>query len=75
MTDTPAATMTMIASAPMATTGRGRPHSGRLDGWVIRAVWLVFLVFPVITLVSSDLSWWQVGIGLVLVGAFTTVLL
>ena len=57
---------------PRADGGQGRDPWERY-GWVIRAVWLVFLVFPVITLVSSDLSWWQVGIGLVLVGAFTTV--
>jgi two-component system, NarL family, sensor histidine kinase DesK len=57
---------------PPPAADRGRDPWERY-GWIIRAVWLVFLVFPVITLVSSDLSWWQVGIGLVLVGAFAAI--
>jgi two-component system sensor histidine kinase DesK len=58
--------------APQPRGGQARDPWERY-GWIIRAVWLVFLVFPVITLVSSDLSWWQVGIGLVLVAAFAAV--
>lgn len=42
-------------------------------GWVIRAVWLVFLVFPLIALTTSGLPWWQVAVGLLLVTAFSAV--
>ena len=58
--------------APVGAGDRGRDPWERY-GWIIRAVWLVFLVFPVIALVSSDLSWWQAGLGLVLVACFTAV--
>ncbi|CAN7598094.1 sensor histidine kinase [Terrabacter sp. LjRoot27] len=42
-------------------------------GWVVQSVWLVFLVFPVIAIVSSGLPVWQVVVGLALVLAFAVV--
>lgn len=39
-------------------------------GWVVRGVWLVFLVFPVLALVTTPRPVWQVVVGLVLVVVF-----
>jgi len=39
-------------------------------GWVVRGVWLVFLVFPVISLVTEPRPLWQVALGLALVVVF-----
>ncbi|HET7799983.1 MAG TPA: sensor histidine kinase [Humibacillus xanthopallidus] len=68
------------AQGPAAppTTGEDRSGSHGRDpweryGWGIRAVWLVFLVFPLISIVGSGLPWWQVALGLLLVMAFGAV--
>jgi two-component system sensor histidine kinase DesK len=39
-------------------------------GWIVRGVWLVFLVFPVLALVTTPRPVWQVVVGLVLVVVF-----
>ena len=39
-------------------------------GWVVRGVWLVFLVFPVLSLVTEPHPLWQVLLGLALVAVF-----
>lgn len=39
-------------------------------GWVVRGVWLVFLVFSVLDLVTTPRPVWQVVVGLVLVVVF-----
>ena len=33
-------------------------------GWVVRGVWLVFLIFPVLSLVTVARPWWQTVVGL-----------
>ncbi len=38
--------------------------------WIIQSVWLVFLIFPVISLLSADLSAWQKVVGFALIVAF-----
>ncbi|WP_347353155.1 sensor histidine kinase [Intrasporangium sp.] len=42
-------------------------------GWIIQSVWLVFLVFPIVTVVGSGLPAWQVAIGLLAIVAFGAV--
>ncbi|MEW1951995.1 sensor histidine kinase [Terrabacter sp. NPDC080008] len=39
-------------------------------GWVVRGVWLVFLIFPVLSLVTEPHPLWQTVLGLVLVAVF-----
>ncbi len=41
-------------------------------GWVVRGVWLVFLVFPVLALVTESRPLWQTLVGLALVGVFAS---
>lgn len=57
------------AGADRASEGAGRNPWERY-GWVVRGVWLVFLVFPVIALVGSPRPVWQVVVGLALVVVF-----
>ncbi|MGW5238522.1 sensor histidine kinase [Monashia sp. NPDC004114] len=38
--------------------------------WIIQSVWLVFLVFPVIALLDTDLAAWQKAVGFTLIVAF-----
>jgi two-component system sensor histidine kinase DesK len=65
-----------VTEAATAATTREGSH-GRDPweryGWGIRAVWLVFLVFPLIAVVGSGLPWWQVALGLLLVAGFGAV--
>ena len=68
----------MTGSAAGGTPARNGSGSRGRDpweryGWAIRAVWLVFLVFPVIAIVGSGLPWWQVVVGLLLVVGFAAV--
>ncbi|GAA5035567.1 sensor histidine kinase [Terrabacter aeriphilus] len=56
-------------SADRAPEGAGRNPWERY-GWVVRGVWLVFLVFPVIALVGTPRPVWQVVVGLALVVVF-----
>ena len=39
-------------------------------GWLVLSVWLVFLVFPVVTLLGHGHPWWLTGLGLVLLAGF-----
>ncbi|WP_242652787.1 sensor histidine kinase [Intrasporangium flavum] len=42
-------------------------------GWIVQSVWLVFLVFPVISILTGHLPAWQVALGLVVTAAFGAV--
>lgn len=59
------------------TAERSRESAGRDPwerwGWVIQSVWLVFLVFPVISIVQGGLPAWEVVVGLTLVLGFAGV--
>jgi two-component system sensor histidine kinase DesK len=57
------------ANGALATGAPGRNPWERY-GWIVRGVWLVFLVFPVIALVGAPRPLWQVVVGLVLVVVF-----
>jgi two-component system sensor histidine kinase DesK len=52
-----------------APAGPGRNPWDRY-GWVVRGVWLVFLVFPVIALLGADRPLWEDVVGLTLVVVF-----
>jgi two-component system sensor histidine kinase DesK len=59
---------------PEGASGRA-PESNPWEkwGWIVQSVWLVFLVFPVIAILGSDLAAWQVVLGLVVTAAFGAV--
>ncbi|WP_323100208.1 sensor histidine kinase [Intrasporangium sp. YIM S08009] len=42
-------------------------------GWIVQSVWLVFLVFPVVAILTGHLPAWQVVVGLVVTAAFGAV--
>jgi two-component system sensor histidine kinase DesK len=42
-------------------------------GWLIQSVWLVFLVFPLLAVLSGDHPWWLTTAGLVLLVGFGVV--
>ncbi|XGX79114.1 hypothetical protein LQK93_01913 [Terrabacter sp. BE26] len=50
--------------------GRAVRNPWERYGWVVRGVWLVFLVFPVLSLVTVPRPLWQTVLGLVLVVVF-----
>ena len=66
------ASVSHVPGAPAADPAPGRNPWERF-GWVVQSVWLVFLVFPVIAIVSSGLPLWQVVLGLALVLTFAVV--
>jgi two-component system sensor histidine kinase DesK len=63
------------AVTPLAEPASGAPGRNPWEryGWVVRGVWLVFLVFPVLSLVTEARPWWQTVVGLVLVVVFAVV--
>ena len=66
------ASVSDVPGAPAADPAPGRNPWERF-GWVVQSVWLVFLVFPVLAIVSSGLPLWQVVVGLALVLTFAVV--
>ena len=60
------------AVTPLAEPASGAPGRNPWEryGWVVRGVWLVFLVFPVLSLVTVARPWWQTVVGLLLVVVF-----
>ena len=64
-----------VAGAPVADPVAGAPGRNPWEryGWIVRGVWLVFLVYPVLALVTTELPLWQTVVGLVLVAVFAVV--
>ena len=61
------------AAEASGSTGASVRNPWERFGWVIQSVWLVFLVFPVISIVSGGLPPWQVVVALALVLTFAVV--
>lgn len=46
------------------------PNPWSVWGWLIQSVWLIFLVFPIVALLTSGLAAWEVGLGILAIVAF-----
>ena len=61
-------------TAPLAGTGSARSPQERW-GWVMAAIWLVFLVYPVLETLQTDFSAAVKGLALALIAAYAVIYL